>query len=364
VARLELKEVHKRYDDVHVVKGVSLEVDSGEFLVLVGPSGCGKSTCLRMIAGLEEITGGEIMIGDRVVNHIAPKDRNIGMVFQSYALYPHMTVRQNLGFGLSLQKVAKSTIDERIDEAAQILGLTNLLERKPKQMSGGQRQRVAIGRAIVKQPQVFLFDEPLSNLDAALRVQMRTELGKLHQRLKTTMVYVTHDQVEAMMLADRIAVLSGGVLQQIGAPLELYQRPANRFVASFIGSPGMNFIRGRLLSASGTPVVSFAGAELAVPGIEAAVDAEVEVGIRPQDLVLGSGQLRGTVSLVEMLGWEAFVHLDLDGESVIARVEGSESAKVRVGENVALSVRPECTHVFDSSGASIWCGADHTNAQA
>ena len=365
MARLELKEVHKRYDDVHVVKGVSLEVKSGEFLVLVGPSGCGKSTCLRMIAGLEEITDGEIVIGDRVVNEVAPKDRNIGMVFQSYALYPHMTVRQNLGFGLSLQKVAKSVIDERINEAAQILGLEKLLDRKPKQMSGGQRQRVAIGRAIVKQPEVFLFDEPLSNLDAALRVQMRTELGKLHQRLKTTMVYVTHDQVEAMMLADRIAVLSSGVLQQIGAPLELYQRPANRFVASFIGSPGMNFIPGRFQSTGGTPTVSLGDASMEVPGIANDTSPDVEVGIRPQDLTLGSGELKGEVTLVEMLGWEAFVHVDVNGQSIIARIEGSEGSEVEVGETVSVDIRPAVAHVFDADGASVWCGADHhANAQA
>ncbi len=357
MARVELRDVHKHYGDVHVVKGVSADVGSGEFLVLVGPSGCGKSTCLRMIAGLEEITGGEIAIGDRVVNEVPPKERNIGMVFQSYALYPHMSVRQNLGFGLSLKRVDKGTIDQRIAEAAEILELGELLDRRPKQLSGGQRQRVAIGRAIVKQPDVFLFDEPLSNLDAALRVQMRTELGKLHQELATTMVYVTHDQVEAMMLADRIAIMHEGVLQQIGAPLEVYQRPANRFVASFIGSPGMNFLSGSVAS-SGSSVTVF-GSELATPGLGDAQTKDIEVGVRPQDLVFGRGDLRGRVSLIEMLGWEALVHVDVSGTNVVARVEGADGGQVKVGDSVSLDVVPHLAHVFDQSGASIWCGADH-----
>jgi multiple sugar transport system ATP-binding protein len=247
MASVELTGIHKTYEgDVHVVKGIDLTIEDGEFLVLVGPSGCGKSTTLRMIAGLESISEGELKIGDRRVNDVAPKDRDIGMVFQSYALYPHMTVRENIAFGLVLRKMPKAEIDARVEEVAATLQLSELLNRRPGKLSGGQRQRVAMGRALARSPQVFLFDEPLSNLDAALRVEMRTELAGLHRRLGTTMVYVTHDQVEAMTLATRIAVLHEGVLQQVGSPLDLYQKPANTFVAGFIGSPSMNLIEGEL----------------------------------------------------------------------------------------------------------------------
>ncbi|MEL7372417.1 MAG: sn-glycerol-3-phosphate ABC transporter ATP-binding protein UgpC, partial [Myxococcota bacterium] len=241
MASLQLENVYKRYGDVEVVKNVNLDIEDGDFVVLVGPSGCGKSTTLRMIAGLEEITEGTMRIGDDVVNKLSPRDRDVAMVFQSYALYPHMTVRDNISFGLKLRKMPKEEIDSRVNDAARILGLDDLLERKPKQLSGGQRQRVAMGRSIVRQPAVFLFDEPLSNLDAKLRVQMRAEIAQLHQRLGTTTVYVTHDQVEAMTLAKHIVVMNKGVVQQVGAPLELYRDPANTFVAGFIGSPSMNF---------------------------------------------------------------------------------------------------------------------------
>src|SRR5918912_256369 len=242
MAQVLLKELNKKYDDVHAVKDVNLHIRDKEFVVLVGPSGCGKSTTLRMVAGLEEITGGEIVIGDRVVNDLPPKDRDIAMVFQNYALYPHITVYDNMAFGLKMRKFPKAEIEKRVKQAADILGIHELLHRKPRQLSGGQRQRVALGRAIVRHPQVFLFDEPLSNLDAKLRVQMRVELKKLHARLGTTAVYVTHDQVEAMTLGDRVVVMKDGWVQQVGEPLELYNRPANRFVAGFIGSPAMNFV--------------------------------------------------------------------------------------------------------------------------
>ena len=242
MASVSVRNVHKSFDDTAVIHGVSIDIEDGEFLVLVGPSGCGKSTLLRMIAGLEDVNDGEIAIGDKVVNHMAPKARDVAMVFQNYALYPHMTVRQNMGFSLRLRKADKKMIRERVDSAAQILGLTQLLNRLPRQLSGGERQRVAMGRAIVRDPQVFLFDEPLSNLDAKLRVQMRTEIKALHQRLRTTAVYVTHDQVEAMTMAERIVVMNLGRVEQVGRPLDLYDRPANLFVAGFIGSPAMNFI--------------------------------------------------------------------------------------------------------------------------
>src|SRR5690349_8672165 len=248
MAKVLIKDLNKKYDDVHAVKNVNLEIRDREFVVLVGPSGCGKTTTLRMVAGLEDITSGEISIDGRVVNDLAPMDRDIAMVFQNYALYPHMSVRDNMAFGLKMRKFERSDIDRRVREAAEILGIQPLLARKPRQLSGGQRQRVALGRAIVRNPRVFLFDEPLSNLDAALRVQMRVELKRLHERLETTAIYVTHDQIEAMTLGDRVVVMKDGVVQQEGAPLALYQRPANRFVASFIGSPAMNFVE---LSISG-----------------------------------------------------------------------------------------------------------------
>ncbi|MEC7946118.1 MAG: sn-glycerol-3-phosphate ABC transporter ATP-binding protein UgpC [Myxococcota bacterium] len=303
MASLHFDGVHKAYGDVQVLHRVDVDVNDGEFLVLVGPSGCGKSTLLRCIAGLETISGGTLRIGDRVVNDVAPRDRDVAMVFQSYALYPHMTVRENMGFALKLRKDPQVEIDRAVDEAAAVLELEALLDRYPKEMSGGQRQRVAMGRAIVRRPKVFLFDEPLSNLDAALRAHMRVELKRLHQALGTTMVYVTHDQVEAMTLADRIAVLNAGHLQQVGTPAELYDDPANRFVAGFIGSPAMSFLE--------------------------RLDPDAVVGVRPHEVRLGpdivpaqGGVHPCTIEVVETLGFESFVHLRIGDETLVARVEG------------------------------------------
>ncbi len=296
MASLSLRGVHKQYGRVPVLHRVDLEIQDGEFLVLVGPSGCGKSTLLRCIAGLEAISGGQLFIGEREVSGLAPRDRDIAMVFQSYALYPHMTVRRNMGFALEIQRPPPAEIEAAVAEAARMLDLGRLLDRYPRELSGGQRQRVAMGRAIVRRPKVFLFDEPLSNLDARLRTQLRVELKRLHAELGTTMIYVTHDQVEAMTLADRIAVLEGGRLQQVGSPSELYEQPANRFVAGFIGSPSMSFL------------------ERLRPGRV--------VGLRPQDVLLGEGELQARVEVVETLGFESFVHLDLGGEALVARVEG------------------------------------------
>ena len=304
MASLHFDGIHKSYGAVQVLHRVDIDVKDGEFLVLVGPSGCGKSTLLRCIAGLETISGGTLRIGDRVVNDVPPRDRDVAMVFQSYALYPHMTVRENMGFALKLRGEAPEIIDAAVDAAAAVLELGPLLDRYPKEMSGGQRQRVAMGRAIVRRPRVFLFDEPLSNLDAALRAHMRVELKRLHQSLGTTMVYVTHDQVEAMTLADRIAVLNGGHLQQVGSPAELYDDPANRFVAGFIGSPAMSFLE--------------------------QLEEGAVVGIRPHEVRMGDAIVHGKgmvvdahVEVVETLGFESFVHLRIGEESLVARVEGT-----------------------------------------
>ncbi|MDP2315974.1 MAG: ABC transporter ATP-binding protein [Pseudomonadota bacterium] len=302
MATLSFAGVEKRYGAVQVLHRVDLEVADGEFIVLVGPSGCGKSTLLRCIAGLEEITGGELRIDGRRVNDTAPRDRDVAMVFQSYALYPHMTVRENMGFALSLQKHPEAVA--RVADAAQMLGLTHLLDRFPRELSGGQRQRVAMGRAIVRRPKVFLFDEPLSNLDASLRNSVRVELRRQHAALRTTTVYVTHDQTEALTLADRIVVLNGGIVQQVGTPDELYFEPRNRFVAGFIGSPGMNFLE-RV--------------------------ADDVVGVRPNDVRIGAGPHEATVEVVEKLGFEAMVHLRVGTEVLVARVEGAvPSGTVRV----------------------------------
>src|SRR5215204_6591087 len=295
MATVTFDHVTKRYGDVTAVDDLNLEIADGEFMVLVGPSGCGKTTSLRMIAGLEEISEGQLRIGDRVVNDVAPKDRDIAMVFQSYALYPHMSVRDNLAFGLKLRKVPKADIEKRINEAAGILQLEKLLDRKPKELSGGQRQRVALGRAIVREPAVFLMNEPLSNLDAKLRVQTRAEIARLHQRLRTTVVYVTHDQVEAMTMGDRIAVMNFGVLQQVGPPQDLYERPVNKFVAGFIGSPAMNFINVRAEKANGTVTLKNEALELPVPDrlkdIVAAADGELTLGVRPEHFELANGSV-------------------------------------------------------------------------
>jgi multiple sugar transport system ATP-binding protein len=341
MAGVSVRAVRKAYGTTAVIHGVDVEIADGEFVVLVGPSGCGKSTLLRMIAGLEEITGGEIAIGTRVVNHLPPKERDVAMVFQNYALYPHMTVRDNMAFSLTLRKADKAEIDKRVKRAAEILNLEPYLERYPKQLSGGQRQRVAMGRAIVRDPQVFLFDEPLSNLDAKLRVAMRTEIKALHQRLKTTTVYVTHDQIEAMTMADRIVVMHDGIVEQIGTPLELYDNPANLFVAGFIGSPAMNFLSAR---ASGGTIELPGG--MKVPAPKGA--GEVKVGIRPEhlDLATGGAGLPATVKVVEPTGAETLVLFDVAGHDATAVF--SERHAFRPGEKLSLAPKPGMLHVFDA----------------
>jgi multiple sugar transport system ATP-binding protein len=341
---------------VEVIAALDLEIREGEFMVLVGPSGCGKSTALRMIAGLEEITAGEISIDGKVVNDLHPKDRDIAMVFQSYALYPHMTVRENMDFGLRIQKMDRAEIDRRVDDAARILGIEEYLQRKPRQLSGGQRQRVAVGRAIVRQPSVFLFDEPLSNLDAKLRVQMRAEITSLQRRLGTTTVYVTHDQVEAMTMGHRIAVLEDGDLQQVGTPLELYDTPANLFVARFIGTPPMNFLEGTLTE--GATHVAGAGFDLPLTGqaLTAAAGRDggrVMVGIRPEHLMDRAGEgggptapLRLKVDLVETLGHEIQVHGHLGEASLVAKVDPHN--RPEIDDEVDLVLELDRLHLFDA----------------
>ena len=342
MAQVMLKDLNKKYDEVHAVKDVNLHIRDKEFMVLVGPSGCGKSTTLRMVAGLEEITAGEIHIGDRVVNDLPPKDRDIAMVFQNYALYPHMTVYDNMAFGLKMRKFPKAEIEKRVKDAAEILGIQELLKRKPRQLSGGQRQRVAVGRAIVRHPQVFLFDEPLSNLDAKLRVQMRVELKKLHDRLETTAIYVTHDQVEAMTLGDRVVVMKDGWIQQVGEPLELYGTPANKFVAGFIGSPAMNFVdvdhqRGQ--RRPGRRRRRGCGWRCRRPGrrAEPYKGQPVTLGVRPEDVHMATGAdpahytFDAVVEVVEPLGSEILLDLRVGGGSIVARVE--PTVRVKVHEN-------------------------------
>jgi multiple sugar transport system ATP-binding protein len=335
---------------------VNLHIRDKEFMVLVGPSGCGKSTTLRMVAGLEEITAGEIAIGDRVVNDLPPKDRDIAMVFQNYALYPHMSVYDNMAFGLKMRKFPKAEIDKRVKEAADILGIQELLKRKPRQLSGGQRQRVAVGRAIVRHPQVFLFDEPLSNLDAKLRVQMRVELKKLHDRLETTAIYVTHDQVEAMTLGDRVVVMKDGWIQQVGEPLELYGTPANKFVAGFIGSPAMNFVDVTINEVAGNLVAEGKGLRLAVPpaktaSLKAYKGQPVTLGVRPEDVHIATGadpahySLEAVVEVVEPLGSEILLDLRVSGSTVVARVE--PTVRVKVHETIKLAVNAERLRFFD-----------------
>ena len=324
MASVELKQIRKSFGRTEVVHGVDVSIDDGEFVVLVGPSGCGKSTLLRMIAGLEEVTAGEIYIGDRLVNAVAPKQRDIAMVFQNYALYPHMTVFDNMAFSMKLAGRGKQEQRERVDEAARILGLEEYLDRFPRQLSGGQRQRVAMGRAIVRDPQVFLFDEPLSNLDAKLRVQMRTEIRELHQRLKTTSVYVTHDQIEAMTMADKIVVMNAGKVEQIGSPLELYDTPANLFVAGFIGSPAMNFLQGTQMTASAGSVVRIApGCELSLGSASHADGREVIVGVRPEHFAIGtstddSAGVEAEVIVTEPTGADTQVFCRVAGKDVVA----------------------------------------------
>jgi multiple sugar transport system ATP-binding protein len=345
MAEVILKDVSKRFGEVSVIEVMNLKVEDREFLVLVGPSGCGKSTALRMIAGLEDISEGSISIGGRVVNDLPPKDRDIAMVFQSYALYPHMSVRENLEFGLRIRRTARAEIESRVTSAATILGIEHLLNRKPKELSGGQRQRVAVGRAIVRQPAVFLFDEPLSNLDAKLRVQMRAEITKLQQRLQTTCVYVTHDQIEAMTMGHRIAVMNAGKIQQIGRPLEVYERPENLFVAKFIGTPPMNILKMRVKESR------LEGNGISLPVRQSLSAGEVYVGIRPEDLHEANGNvpavITAQVELVEPLGHEVIVHSKAGKETLVA-VFGPRQLP-RVGDTIRFSVDPDKLHLFDAT---------------
>ena len=346
MAQVAVRNVIKKYGSLQVIHGVNIDIVDGEFVVLVGPSGCGKSTLLRMIAGLETISGGEVDIGGRVVNDVLPKDRDIAMVFQNYALYPHKTVAENMGFPLKLKGRPKDEIKAKVNKAAEILALEKLLDRYPKQLSGGQRQRVAMGRAIVRDPQVFLFDEPLSNLDAKLRVTMRVEIKELHQRLKTTTVYVTHDQIEAMTMADKIVVMRDGRVEQVGAPLELYDRPANIFVAGFIGSPSMNFVRGRLESQAGAVVfVSDNGAVLPVPAGTSIHADPVVYGIRPEHIDVRDDGLAATISVLEPTGSETQIFAHLGSDPINAAVRDRVSS--RPGETIGLAIDPGRVHLFD-----------------
>src|SRR5437868_14193857 len=346
MASVLIRDVRKAFGTTHVIHGVDISIADGEFVVLVGPSGCGKSTLLRMIAGLENITGGEIRIGDRLVNNVPPKERDIAMVFQNYALYPHMTVAANMGFSLRLRGAEKTEIDSRVRRAAEILGLIPLLERFPRQLSGGQRQRVAMGRAIVRDPQVFLFDEPLSNLDAKLRVAMRTEIKELHQRRKTTTVYVTHDQIEAMTMADRIVVMHDGIVEQIGAPLELYDRPDNLFVAGFIGSPAMNTLKGTVRVNGKTEVEGPGGARLPIDDVPRGSDGRpVVYGVRPEHFILADDGAEAEILVIEPTGSEIQVVAKLGGHDVTAVFR--ERHQFKPGEKIRLKPDPKLVHLFD-----------------
>ncbi len=371
MASVSLREIYKKYPGgVIAVSDFNIEIKDKEFIILVGPSGCGKSTTLRMIAGLEEISEGELYIGDRLVNDIAPKDRDIAMVFQNYALYPHMTVFENMAFGLKLRKVPKDEIARKVEEAARILDISHLLDRKPKALSGGQRQRVALGRAIVREPQVFLLDEPLSNLDAKLRAQMRTEISKLHKKLGTTFIYVTHDQTEAMTMGDRIVVMKDGYIQQIDSPTNLYQNPVNQFVAGFIGSPQMNFIDAKLLKIDGKYTVEFGsedtktsrGKKFYVEIPEAKVDEEVLEPLVDQEVVLGvrpecihdeemfisnatTGILEATVEVTEMMGAETYLYINCEGIPLTARVSPRSTARPQ--DVIKVAIDPNRIHIFD-----------------
>ncbi|XWX04997.1 sn-glycerol-3-phosphate ABC transporter ATP-binding protein UgpC [Aggregatilineales bacterium SYSU G02658] len=358
MASVSFRHVYKRYGDLTIVNDLNIEVADKEFLVLVGPSGCGKSTTLRMLAGLEEISDGQVLIGNRVVNNVAPKDRDVAMVFQSYALYPHMTVYENMAFGLKLRKTPKQEIDQRVNEAAKQLGIEHLLQRRPRQLSGGQRQRVAVGRAIVREPDVFLMDEPLSNLDAKLRVEARSFISKLHQRLETTFIYVTHDQVEAMTMGTRIAVLNAGKLQQIDTPFNLYHNPANVFVGGFIGSPSMNFFDA-VLKPEGDAVVLDVGVfKITVPATKAVpfkphVGKEVVLGIRPEDIHdrrfsprdIEPAEFSANVEVVEQMGNEMILYLEEGGKPFIARTDPRTEA--RVGGRLDAVVDVSNIHIFD-----------------
>ncbi|MCK5792829.1 MAG: sn-glycerol-3-phosphate ABC transporter ATP-binding protein UgpC [Ketobacter sp.] len=383
MAAITLQAVDKTFGKTDVIKQVAMEIQDGEFTVFVGPSGCGKSTLLRLIAGLEEVSAGEVVFDGETVTELEPSERGVAMVFQSYALYPHMSVYDNMAFGLKLKKTQKQAIADRVREAARILQIEHLLERKPRELSGGQRQRVAIGRAIVRKPRVFLFDEPLSNLDAALRVQMRLELKRLHRELGTTMIYVTHDQVEAMTLADRIVVLNAGAVEQIGAPLTLYQQPCNLFVAGFIGSPKMNFVPATVTACSTTQVsVDIGvGAELIVSvaqsnGLQSG--ARVTLGVRPEHIV-GSenapaedepageaARIEGKVVAIEHLGAEAYVHLQLAAGSACEEplvFKGSGDTTLQVGQQAAIFIAPQACYLFDETGNALpRPAAQHKNA--
>jgi len=357
MAAVDIAAVHKWFGSTHVIRGVDVAIADGEFCVLVGPSGCGKSTLLRMIAGLEEITEGTIAIGGTIVNRVPPKERDIAMVFQNYALYPHMTVRDNMSFALMLAKQSKDEIGKRVARAADILGLTTYLDRYPRQLSGGQRQRVAMGRAIVRDPQVFLFDEPLSNLDAKLRVQMRTEIKELHQRLRTTSIYVTHDQIEAMTMADRIVVMRDGIVEQSGGPLELYDAPVNTFVAGFIGSPAMNIVPGTARVNGGSRMVEFtSGVRLPMPlGAGAADGQPVLYGMRPEHFSLANGGgLPADVVVVEPTGADTQLYCRFNGQEVTSLVRDRVSC--RAGDRVGLMPDPARSHLFDAASGQRLAG--------
>jgi multiple sugar transport system ATP-binding protein len=348
MASVQIRDVRKAFGAVEVLHGVDVKISDGEFVVLVGPSGCGKSTLLRMIAGLENITSGEIRIGERVVNNVPPKERDIAMVFQNYALYPHMTVAANMAFSLKLRGAPKSEVDARVRRAAEILGLVPLLDRFPRQLSGGQRQRVAMGRAIVRDPQVFLFDEPLSNLDAKLRVAMRTEIKELHQRLETTTVYVTHDQIEAMTMADKIVVMHDGVVEQIGAPLELYDRPDNLFVAGFIGSPAMNFLKGSIRRNGAHAFHGPGGVPLPLAAASAGSDGQKAIyGVRPEHFSIADDGAEAEIQVVEPTGSEIQVVAKLGGEDVIAVFR--ERHQFKPGDRIRLKPDPQLVHLFDET---------------
>jgi multiple sugar transport system ATP-binding protein len=357
MANVMLKNVQKSYGTVQVIKGIDLSVNDREFCVFVGPSGCGKSTLLRMIAGLEDITSGDLMIDGQKVNEVPPSERGLAMVFQSYALYPHMSVADNMAFSLRLAGVPKEERRAKVLEAARVLHLDSLLDRKPKELSGGQRQRVAIGRAIVRKPRVFLFDEPLSNLDAALRVQMRIELARLHDELDATMIYVTHDQVEAMTMADKIVVLQGGIVEQVGSPLELYHHPRNLFVAGFIGSPKMNFLpaRVRAVVEDGVSVELDGGSAVTVPSRAGrlAVGEDVTLGVRPEHMRLANdGEIAGEVKVVERLGGETFLYTQINGAAMLV-IQGDGEIATAVHDRIKVKLDPATCHLFDAAGLAL-----------
>src|SRR5499426_2130309 len=366
MAQVTLQQVRKVYaSGYEAVKGIDLDIADGEFMVLVGPSGCAKSTTLRMIAGLEDITSGDLFIGERKVNDLPPSKRNVAMVFQDYALYPHMTVYENMAYGLRIRKLSKEEIHRRVTNAAHMLGLTEHLAQKPKALSGGQRQRVAVGRTLVREPEVFLFDEPLSNLDAKLRVHMRAEIIKLQKTLATTMVYVTHDQVEAMTMGDRICVLDAGRIMQVDTPLALYERPANRFVATFVGSPAMNMLRGRLAKENETYGFVSGGMRLTLPvdkadKVKPYTNKDIELGIRPEHMLdrrmdtHADNVVRGTVLLIELMGNEIIVHVDVAGQGVIGRLDAHAPVALGVEHDFMLDMR--YSHFFDpDSGKNVSC---------